>query len=75
MKKGAGLLPFLLVMIASCHGQSTPREKNDSVLALLKIYLREKSVDSLYALTGAHFLQGRIFIGHLHADHRAGFAG
>src|SRR5579863_2994592 len=57
MKKSAGLLLFPLVMIMSCHGQSTPRQKNDSVLALVKRYLNEKSVDSLYALTGAHFRQ------------------
>ena len=49
MKKSAGLLSFLLILIVSCHGQSTTREKNDSVLALVKKYLNEKAVDSLYA--------------------------
>jgi CubicO group peptidase (beta-lactamase class C family) len=57
MKKNAALLSFLLILIVSCHGQSTTREKNDSVLALVKKYLNEKAVDSLYALTGAHFRQ------------------
>ncbi|HEV2354163.1 MAG TPA: serine hydrolase domain-containing protein, partial [Puia sp.] len=36
-------------------GRSSAQEKNDSVCALVKKYFNERSVDSLYALTGASF--------------------
>jgi len=55
MKRGVGLLLLLLVLTVSGFGQSTPREKNDSVCALVKRYMNEKAVDSLYALSGENF--------------------
>ena len=55
MKKNAGMLLLLLVIVLSCHSQSTSREKNDSVFALVKRYLNEKALDSLYSLTGENF--------------------
>ena len=55
MKRDAGLLLFLLVSAVSSLAQPTPRGKNDSVCALVKRYMNEKAVDSLYALTGESF--------------------
>ena len=55
MKKNLSMSLLLLVLIVSCYGQSTSREKNDSVCALVKRYMNEKAVDSLYALTGDAF--------------------
>ena len=55
MKKVAGLLLVLLGMATSGRSQSSPREKNDSVCALVKTYFNEKSIDKLYSLTGEAF--------------------
>ncbi len=55
MTRNAGMLLFLLATTVSGLGQSTPREKNDSVCALVRRYMNEKAVDSLYALTGESF--------------------
>lgn len=58
MRKSTGIL-FLLLLAMTLQGlsQSTIEEKNDSVAALVKKYMSEKSVDSLYALTGERFRQ------------------
>src|SRR5580700_8533871 len=55
MKKNACLLLSLLIITVASPGQSTFREKNDSVCALVKRYMNEKAIDSLYALTGEGF--------------------
>ena len=55
MKRHPGILLLLLAITVSGLGQSTPRERNDSVCALVKKYMNEKAVDSLYALTGENF--------------------
>ena len=49
------MLLAVLAITMSCHGQSSPKEKNDSVFALVKKYLNNKATDSLYALTGENF--------------------
>lgn len=52
-------IPFILLFLAASTlpglAQKTPQQKNDSVFALVKQYLNEKAVDSLYSLTGAEF--------------------
>jgi CubicO group peptidase (beta-lactamase class C family) len=55
MNRNACMLLFLLAATVSGRGQSTPREKNDSVCALVKRYMNEKATDSLFALTGENF--------------------
>jgi CubicO group peptidase (beta-lactamase class C family) len=55
VKQNAVILLPLLVMTMSCLGQSSPKEKNDSVFVLVKRYLNEKATDSLYSLTGENF--------------------
>ena len=55
MKKNACLLLSLLIITVASPGQSTFREKNDSVCTLVKRYMNEKAIDSLYALTGEGF--------------------
>jgi CubicO group peptidase (beta-lactamase class C family) len=55
VKQNAIMLLALLAIIMSCHGQSSPKEKNDSVFVLVKRYLNEKATDSLYSLTGENF--------------------
>jgi CubicO group peptidase (beta-lactamase class C family) len=52
VKQNAFMLLALLAMSMSCLGQSSPKEKNDSVFMLVKRYLNEKAEDSLYSLTG-----------------------
>jgi CubicO group peptidase (beta-lactamase class C family) len=55
VKQNAIVLLALLAMTISCQGQSSPKEKNDSVFVLVKKYLNEKATDSLYSLTGENF--------------------
>ena len=55
MEKSVPILLFLLVMGIAGPAQKTVQEKNDSVFALVKKYLNERAVDSLYSLTGAGF--------------------
>jgi CubicO group peptidase (beta-lactamase class C family) len=55
VKQNAIVFLLLLAMTMSCQGQSSPREKNDSVCALVKRFMNEKAADSLYALTGENF--------------------
>ena len=55
MRKPTSILLLLLATTFTALAQSTPREKNDSVSALVKRYINSKSVDSLYALTGETF--------------------
>jgi CubicO group peptidase (beta-lactamase class C family) len=55
VKQNAIVFLLLLAMTMSCQGQSSPREKNDSVCALVKRFMNEKAEDSLYALTGENF--------------------
>ena len=55
MKKSAPILLLLVVSACSGQGQKTIREKNDSVFALVKRYMNDKALDSLYGLTGERF--------------------
>lgn len=55
MKRSAPILLLLLVPALSGLCQKTAQEKNDSVFALVKKYLNEKAVDSMYGLTGEQF--------------------
>jgi len=55
MKRSASFLVFLLVTDLVGLGQKTVQEKNDSVFTLVKRYLNERAVDSLYSLTGVGF--------------------
>lgn len=55
MKQNAIIFLLLLATTMSCQGQSSPKEKNDSVFVLVKRYLNEKADDSLYSLTGENF--------------------
>jgi CubicO group peptidase (beta-lactamase class C family) len=55
MRKNAGVLLVLLVPGLAGLGQPTGHSTNDSVCALVRRYINEKAVDSLYAMTGPNF--------------------
>jgi len=57
MKRTAPILLFLLVPALTGLAQKTAQQKNDSVFVLVKRYMNEKALDSLYALTGERFQQ------------------
>lgn len=55
MRKHSRLLILLLTTTLTALAQTTIREKNDSVTALIRGYMNHKDIDSLYALTGEKF--------------------